>query len=100
MLYIHQSVLCTCLPVNGVLRAHISTEGCGERADRGIFEGRHVRSCTVRRQISVAAKTKAQVGSLIVMHISGHIRYLFVSMFILPETFRMSNGCNVIAEKQ
>lgn len=41
----------------------------------------------MRRQISVAAKTKAQVGSPIVMHISGHIRYLFVSVFTLPKTF-------------
>lgn len=46
-----------------------------------------MRSCTVRRQMSVAAKTKAQAGSSIVMHISGHIWYLFVSIFTLPETF-------------
>lgn len=68
--------------------AHVqATESCGKSMHRGILKGQHMRSYTVRRQISVAAKTKAQAGSPIVIHISGHIQYLFVSMFTLPTTF-------------
>lgn len=65
----------------------------------GILTVQHLRCGAVRCQISVAAKTKAQAGSPIVVHLSGHIRYPFVSVFTLPKGILQSDCCKVITAK-
>lgn len=65
----------------------------------GILTVQHLRCGAVRCQISVAAKTKAQAGSPIVVHLSGRIRYPFVSVFTLPKGILQSDCCKVITAK-
>lgn len=65
----------------------------------GILTVQHLRCGAMRCQISTAAKTKAQAGSPIVVHLSGRIRYPFVSVFTLLKGILQSDCCKAITAK-